>query len=161
MKRMMLFLVVSIGSSGFGQTEELSPRAKQLKCEVDAGNYAAILSASKSGDRTIIPYLKQLTMDENGKSNSNSPAFNAHVSLAKLGEKDALTQILLEVDGQYPRVQDLKEEWGHKEEWGQRRMGPKEEWGQRRMGPSMKLKPKSSARLPAHCLVCLAVGRSC
>lgn len=99
-------LLVLLSSNVLAQTEELSATAKYLKSQVETGDYNAILKAGDSGDLTLIPYLKQLASNMKGRSNSNSSAYEAHIALAKLGDNEALQQILAGIDAENPDVQD-------------------------------------------------------
>lgn len=100
-----LFLILLM-NSGFGQTQELSETAKYLESRVKKGDYGAIAEAGDSGDLSLIPYLKKLTSSIEARNNSSSSAFQAHIALAKLGDKDALQQILADIDANEPDVQD-------------------------------------------------------
>ncbi len=99
-----LFLAVFVGNTS-AQTEESSTEI--LKSKVQTGDYLAIEKAGDSNDFTLIPYLKQLASNVKARSNSNSSAFQAHIALAKLGDKEAIREILAEVDAvDNPDTQD-------------------------------------------------------
>lgn len=100
----MFVLAVVVGVLGV-KGQELSETAKLLKEQVEQGNRKAISEAADTGDVTLIPYLTELTSKIENRSNPNHPAFYAHVALAKLGNDEALRQILEEVDNESPTVQ--------------------------------------------------------
>lgn len=100
-----LVLVLSINSA-FAQTKAPTTGVEYLKSKVETGDYDAVREAGDSGDITLIPYLKHLASDVKQRSNANSTAFQAHIALAKLGDKKALQEILTEVDAENPEVQD-------------------------------------------------------
>jgi hypothetical protein len=100
-----LLLTVLVGNA-LAQTEEQSTTTEVLKSKVQKGDYLAIEKAGESNDLTLIPYLKQLASNVNARSNFNTSAFQAHIALAKLGNKEAMQEILAEVDADNPDVQD-------------------------------------------------------
>lgn len=100
-----LLLAVLVGNA-LAQNESLSATAQYLESQVKEGDYKAIAKAADSGDMTLIPHLKKLASDIKARNNSNSPAFQAHIALAKLGNKEAMQEILNEVDAENPDVQD-------------------------------------------------------
>ena len=77
---------------------DTSVTAKVLKAKVDACESGAILAAAESMDTTLIPYLKLLAADEERRKRRNSVAFEAQVALAKLGDNEAFSQILDELE---------------------------------------------------------------
>jgi hypothetical protein len=101
----VLFLLTVFVNAVWAQEQELSWTAKQLKKQVEQRNIKAILEAADTGDITLIPYLKQLSSDLEGRNNQNHPSFYAHVALAKLGDDEAIQQILAEVDDESTRIQ--------------------------------------------------------
>lgn len=101
---LFLAIVSMLPCVGYGQ--DLSPMAKHLKQLVEEGNTGAILEAAATGDVTLIPYLKQLCDDVKQRSNFNHRAFFAHIALAKLGDAEAVREIMAEVDSESPAVQD-------------------------------------------------------
>jgi hypothetical protein len=98
-----LLMVFVIGVNA--QEQELSWTAKRLKEQVEQSNIKAILESADSGDVTLIPYLKQLSSNLEGRNNQNHSAFYAHIALAKLGDDEAIQQILAEIDDESPRIQ--------------------------------------------------------
>lgn len=104
-KLLGLFLLVTIVANVNAQEQELSWTAKRLKEQVDLSNNKAILEAAKTGDVTLLPYLKQLSSRLESRSNSNHAAFYAHVALAKLGDVEAIKQILEEINNESSRIQ--------------------------------------------------------
>ena len=101
-----LFLVL-LTNSALSQSEELSMTAKYLESQVAEGNYKAISQAADLGDLTLIPYLKQLTRNVKARINPNSASFQAHIALAKLGNTEALREIINEVDDKDFAIQDV------------------------------------------------------
>jgi hypothetical protein len=104
-KLIVLFLLMFLVSAVYAQEQELSWTAKRLKEQVKNGEYKVILEAADTSDITLIPYLKQLTSNSEGRKNHNHPSFYAHVALAKLGDDEAIQQILAEVDNKSPAIQ--------------------------------------------------------
>ncbi len=86
------------------QAAEKSESAMALKAKVDEQKEGVILEAVKTGDRSLTPYLKQLASNETQRSNQNSYAFQAHAALAKLGDENALQEILDELKSDNLRV---------------------------------------------------------
>lgn len=105
-KLVALFLLMIFVSGVNAQEQELSWTAKRLKNQVKEGDFKAILEAADTGDITLIPYLKQLSSNLEGRKNFNHPSFFSHVALAKLGDDEAIKQILAEVDNDSPAIQD-------------------------------------------------------
>lgn len=101
----VLFLLMIFVIGVNAQEQELSWTAKRLKVQVEKGDIKSVLEASDSGDVTLIPYLKQLSSNLEGRNNQNHSAFYAHIALAKLGDDEAIQQILAEVDNDSPAVQ--------------------------------------------------------
>jgi len=84
---------------------DMSSTARELKTKVDAQEVGVILEAAKTGDQSLKPYLKILAANEQRRTNMNSVEFEAHTALAKLGDEEALLQILTELDSkQHPVV---------------------------------------------------------
>ena len=100
------FLFVVSVNVALAQTDILSESAKELKSKVEDGNYDAILEAGNSDDKSLIPYLKSMTLNSKDKWNEASRAFKAQIALAKLGDQDAFNEILAETDAPEPYVQD-------------------------------------------------------
>jgi len=88
------------------QAVAASASAKALKAKVDAQESDVILEAAKTGDKSLIPYLKLLATGEFKRTIEGSAAFEAHVALVKLGEEEASTEIFAELDSESPRVQN-------------------------------------------------------
>ena len=93
----LFLLLFGINQFAEGQSVQLSDSAKALAEKVKEGNNQSILDAGRSGDSTLIPYLKTLT-------SRGTPW--AQMALAKLGEAEYLNQILSEVDAEDPGKQD-------------------------------------------------------
>lgn len=92
----ILLLLLGLNQVAFSQTEKMSDSAKALAEKVKEGDNQSILKAGNSGDKTLIPYLKAL-------ASKGSPW--AQMALAKLGEREYLDQILVEVDADSPDIQ--------------------------------------------------------
>jgi hypothetical protein len=82
-----------------------SPTAKALSIKVIAGESNSILEAAATGDQSLIPYLKLLATKE-FRSNQESSAVNAHIALVKLGDEQALAEVIAETKDASPFVQD-------------------------------------------------------
>lgn len=88
------------------QAANASPSAKTLKAKVDAQESDVILEAAKTGDQSLKPYLKLLAADKERRSRNGSAAFQAHIALAKLGDKEVLPEIFAELNASEVWVQD-------------------------------------------------------
>lgn len=78
--------------SEFKQAANASASAKTLSERVNSGDTKAILEAGKTGDQTIVPYLKKLAKGKNGRKSS----LYAEVALVQLGEAEYLIKIIAE-----------------------------------------------------------------
>ncbi len=105
-KLLGLFLLSGIICFVNAQEQGLSWSAKLLKEQVEQGNNNAILEAVQTGEINLLPYLKQLSSKLENRSNFNHAAFFAHVALAKLGDENAVKQILEEIDNDSSKIQD-------------------------------------------------------
>jgi len=83
-----------------------SPAAKALSMKVSAGESGAILEAAATGDQSLIPYLKLLATKE-FRSSQEGGAVDAHIALIKLGDEEALAQVIAETKDSSPSVQDV------------------------------------------------------
>lgn len=109
MKKSLLCLVLlatPLSLNVAAQAPEPFTTSKYLESRVKTGDYDAIAEAGKSGDLTLIPYLKQLSSNVIARTKSNTPEFQAHIALVKLGDNGALQQILTEVDSENFAIQD-------------------------------------------------------
>jgi len=90
------------------KSQEVQPSeaAQHLREAVKHNDHRAILEAGDTGDPTLIPYLRRLASDAEARNNYNRPSYYAHVALAKLGDKDAINQILSDVDNESSAIQD-------------------------------------------------------
>jgi len=97
----LLFFVVGLLNS-FAQSNAVS----ELKQQIEQGKSEAILEIisepAKAQDADLKKYLRSLASDEKQRVVYDSPAYFAHIALAKLGEQDAEEQILSEVDMNNP-----------------------------------------------------------
>lgn len=103
----LVFVAFSVFCVTSSAAQELSPTAKLLKVEVEQRHMPAIVDAASTGDVTLIPYLRTLIAGLSEARNPNHTSYYAQVGLAKLGDADAIKQILAEVDDESPAVQDV------------------------------------------------------
>jgi hypothetical protein len=92
----IFIIVIGFSQSVISQIENSTDTTKTLIEKIKTEGQKAILDAGKSGDKSLVPYLKTLV-------NSAS----AQMALAKLGEDEYLNQILLETESSEINIQNF------------------------------------------------------
>jgi hypothetical protein len=98
----ILFVLVLGGIGIYAQSDSML----ELKRQVNEGNSKAILEVisepAKIQDPKLKQYLKNIASDEKKRVLSGSPSYFAHIALAKLGEQEAISEIISEADSDTP-----------------------------------------------------------
>ncbi len=85
---------------------ELSPAAKALRGKVNVSMGDLIAEATKTGDPALKPHLKVLAVERESRISIGSAGSQAHIALAKLGDMEAFSEILAELNDDEIWVQD-------------------------------------------------------
>ncbi len=107
----LVFCVVSNAILGvYGEekrnTNALSSDLRQSTIQAaEKGNANAILELGRSGNSSVIPTLKELRTRETNKA-MGSVSSRAQMALARLGDAEAMSEILTEMKSDDPTVQD-------------------------------------------------------
>ncbi len=85
---------------------ELSPATKALRGKANVSMGDLIAEATKTGDPALKPHLKVLARERESRTSIGSAGSQAHIALAKLGDTEAFSEILSELNDHEIWVQD-------------------------------------------------------
>ena len=90
---MMGFLLIGTSHAQKGSDTSAHVLSQDLIHRIQLGDVAAIAEAGKSGNPAYVPYLRNELRDRRDEGTSMSPAEQAGLALAKLGQQDQLRKL--------------------------------------------------------------------